>query len=218
MRVLLIDNRDSFTQNLAQAFLELKAKVETVSVKEVIKHLDSLGNFFNGEMLQPGSLICIGPGPRAPDAFPVLDVIIQEWAGRIPIFGVCLGMQALAKAYGGELALAKEPVHGKPSSVHHDGSILFEGLPSPMRAMRYNSIIVETVPDNFMVRAKDEHGQVMAFEDRERKMMGVQFHPESIGTEGGLILLNNMMGMIGGRVSTVNHRPGGIPPPQKAAG
>lgn len=214
MRIFLIDNRDSFTYNLAHAFQELSTQVTTVPVSDLAKHLDSIDNLLDEKPERTDLLICIGPGPRAPDAFPALTALIQRYAGKVPIFGVCLGMQALAEAFDGHLALASQPLHGKTCHVRHDGAGMFDGLPSPMRAMRYNSIVVKDVPSVFHVKATDADGQIMAMEHSSRKLSGVQFHPESIGTEGGLVLLRNVLAMAGFDGPHATHRVGGIPPPR----
>ena len=195
-RVLLLDNRDSFTWNLAQAFQELGAPVAVIDAA----HTTAAAI----ERDRP-DLVCIGPGPRAPDAH-LLDVT-RDLAGVVPILGVCLGMQALVRAFGGAVVRAQVPIHGKRDPIEHDGAGVFRGLPSPLWVMRYHSLVVADVPKRFAITARDRAGQPMALRDARARIEAVQFHPESIGTAGGLAILANALG-----VPLPAARRGAVPP------
>jgi anthranilate synthase/aminodeoxychorismate synthase-like glutamine amidotransferase len=214
IRVFLIDNRDSFTFNLAQAFLELSVDVHTVSVFDLQNGSHRFESEIEGRLEKDEPcLLCLGPGPRGPESFPALQGIIGRMAGRLPVLGVCLGMQAIVHAFGGEVALAAFPVHGKRSKISHKGRGLFDRLPSPMEVMRYHSMVVKSLPPGFQMTAHDDESQIMAIENASLNLLGVQFHPESIGTEGGLDLLANALAMAGSRPEKIVYRAGGIPPP-----
>ncbi len=206
MDVALLDSRDSFTFNLEQAFRELGARVHVVAAGDIsAAHVRSLSP----------RLVCIGPGPRGPGDLPALVETCRELSGEIPLLGVCLGMQALALAHGGEVARALRPLHGERSAVTHDGEGLFEGLPSPLWVMRYHSLVVTRAPAGFHVDARDEHGQAMAMSRTlvEQPVFAVQFHPESIGTSGGLDVLARALSRAGLPPASRRYRPGGVPPP-----
>lgn len=181
-RLLLIDNYDSFTYNLVQAFLVLGADVQ-------VHRNDAIGV---EEALALGPThLCISPGPGTPDEAGVSKDMIRAFAGRIPVLGVCLGHQALVEVHGGAIARAERLMHGKTSQVLHDGRGLFAGLPSPFAAGRYHSLIArrETLPDALEITAWTEEGEVMGVRHRELAVEGVQFHPESILTPDGPRLL-----------------------------
>ena len=205
--VLLLDSRDSFTWNLAHAFQELGARVEVVSA-----HGATLADV---EARSP-RLVCIGPGPRGPSDMPALTRLAGEVCERFSVLGVCLGLQAMVLAHGGDVGRAVAPVHGRRSAITHDGSSLFAGLPSPLWVMRYHSLVATRVPEAFRVVARDEVGQPMAVaRPGERLCAALQFHPESIGTAGGLELLRAALIGAGARAAPVEHRAGAIPPPEQ---
>ena len=184
--ILLIDNYDSFTYNLAHLFGELGAEV-------VVRRNDAI-DADGAERLAPSHLV-VSPGPGRPaDAGATLD-ILRRLAGRVPTLGVCLGHQALAEAFGGQVGPARELVHGKAASVEHDGGGLFAGLPDQLTAGRYHSLAVTRVPDAFEVSATAADGEVMGMRHRELPVDGIQFHPESVLTpHGSAIALNFLEG------------------------
>lgn len=184
--ILVLDNYDSFTWNLVQAFGMLGAAVETV--RNDAAGPDEL------ERRAPERLV-ISPGPRTPTEAGVSNAVILRFAGRLPILGVCLGHQCIAHAFGGSVRRAARPMHGKTSPIHHDGSGVFAGLPNPLTAMRYHSLVVDpgALPPEFSVTARSPEGEVMALRHRGQPLEGVQFHPESYRTEAGLELLRNFL-------------------------
>lgn len=206
--VLLLDNKDSFTFNLAHALVELGASVEVIDsdlvTAAMIEDSRSAG-------LGP-AVVVIGPGPRGPRDLPALVSLLQALDGVVPLFGVCLGLQALVLARGGVVERARAPVHGKRDLVDHDRAGCFANLPSPLWVMRYHSLVASTVPTSLQVTARDAHGQVMAVRDSTHAVEAVQFHPESIGTAGGLLLLANILTSVGVPVLPVPVRPGSVPP------
>jgi anthranilate synthase/aminodeoxychorismate synthase-like glutamine amidotransferase len=186
VRVLLLDNYDSFTYNLYQYLGELGAEVE-------VFRNDQIGV---GEALaRTPDRIVISPGPGNPDQAGISLELVQKVPESIPLLGVCLGHQTLGQAFGGRVVRAPSLMHGKTSEVHHDGQALFAGLPTPFTATRYHSLVVErgTVPDCLEVSAWTEDGVVMGLRHRSRPLEGVQFHPESILTREGKRLLRNFL-------------------------
>jgi anthranilate synthase/aminodeoxychorismate synthase-like glutamine amidotransferase len=181
-RLLLIDNYDSFTYNLVQAFLVLGA--------DVLVHRNDRITVDEADRLAPSHL-CISPGPGVPADAGISTRMIESFAGRIPVFGVCLGHQALVEAFGGKVVRAGRLMHGKSSDVEHDGRGLFAGVPNPFVAGRYHSLIAERgrVPAELEVTAWTAEGEVMGVRHRELAIEGVQFHPESILTPEGPRLL-----------------------------
>jgi anthranilate synthase component 2 len=185
--VLLIDNYDSFTFNLAHRLGELGAKVtvirnDAITVPEI-------------ERMAPERLV-ISPGPGRPEGAGVTVAALQRFCGRIPVLGVCLGHQALAVAFGGEVIRAPRPMHGKTSGVAHDATGLFAGLSSPVEVGRYHSLVIAThgVPQGFRVTAKTtDDGTIMAVEHERDRTFGVQFHPESVLTDAGYQILRNFL-------------------------
>jgi anthranilate synthase/aminodeoxychorismate synthase-like glutamine amidotransferase len=174
--ILLVDNYDSFTYNLAHLFQELGADV-TVLRNDAIDADEA-------EKLAPSHLV-VSPGPGRPaDSGATLD-IVRRLGPRIPTLGVCLGHQAIVEAFGGEIGAAKRLMHGKASAVTHDGRGLFVGLPNPLEAGRYHSLAAAIVPDCLEVCATTEDGEVMAVRHRELPVDGIQFHPESVLTPLG---------------------------------
>ena len=181
-RLLLIDNYDSFTYNLVQAFLVLGADVR-------VHRNDRIG-LDEAEAIEPTHL-CISPGPGTPGDAGVSESLIGRFAGRIPVLGVCLGHQAIVEVFGGAVVRAPRLMHGKASSVSHDGRGLFEGMPQAFEAGRYHSLIAERerLPAELEVTAWTEEGEIMGVRHRGLAVEGVQFHPESVLTPEGPRLL-----------------------------
>ncbi len=184
--ILVLDNYDSFTWNLVQAFGALGARVEVVRNDRI----DVAGI----ERLAPKRLV-VSPGPRTPREAGVSNEAIRRFAGKVPILGVCLGHQCIAHAFGGEVVRAGRLVHGKTSPIRHDGLGVYRGLPDPIVAARYHSLIVreETLPEGFVATAHSDTGELMGLRHREWPVEGVQFHPESFLTEVGIELLRNFL-------------------------
>ncbi len=184
--LLMIDNYDSFTYNLVQYFGELGEDIEVfrndkISIPEI-------------EKLDPEVLV-ISPGPGTPqDAGISLDVI-QHFAGKIPLLGVCLGHQCIGESFGGRIISAPRLMHGKTSEIHHTGKELFNGLPNPFEATRYHSLIIEkeSLPDCLEINAWTGEQEIMGVRHKTQPLFGVQFHPESILTKEGKVLLNNFL-------------------------
>jgi anthranilate synthase/aminodeoxychorismate synthase-like glutamine amidotransferase len=190
-RVLMIDNYDSFTYNLVQYLAELGADVE-VRRNDAIT-LDEV------EALAPDGVV-ISPGPCTPREAGVSVPIVQRFAGRIPILGVCLGHQAIGAAFGGDIVRAPRIMHGKTSPIRHDGAGLFAGLPDPFDATRYHSLVIDpmTLPAALVRSAWTDEGEIMGVRHREVFVEGVQFHPESILTLEGKRLLGNFLDRLPG--------------------
>jgi para-aminobenzoate synthetase component 2 len=189
-KLLLIDNYDSFTYNLVQAFLVLGADVR-------VHRNDRIG-VEEAEAIEPTHL-CISPGPGTPADSGVSMRMIERFAGRIPVLGVCLGHQAIVEVFGGAVVRAPRLMHGKASSVRHDGRGLFEGVPQSFAAGRYHSLIAERerLPAELDVTAWTEEGEVMGVRHRRLGIEGVQFHPESVLTPEGPRLLAAFLGADG---------------------
>jgi anthranilate synthase/aminodeoxychorismate synthase-like glutamine amidotransferase len=186
--ILLLDNYDSFTYNLAQYLGELGCQVEVhrndrISVEQISQR-------------KPERIV-ISPGPCTPQEAGICVELIQKLAGKIPILGVCLGHQAIGAAFGGKIVRAPKLFHGKTSQIRHDGSGVFRGLPNPFTATRYHSLIVErkSLPRALQVTAETDDDIVMGMQHREYPLMGVQFHPESVLTESGKQLLKNFLSL-----------------------
>jgi anthranilate synthase/aminodeoxychorismate synthase-like glutamine amidotransferase len=184
--VLLIDNYDSFTFNLAQALEVLGAEVVTVR-NDAVEAAALPG-------LEPTHLV-ISPGPGTPADSGVTMDAVRLFAGKIPVLGVCLGHQAIGQCFGAGLVRAPRPVHGKLSSISHDARTIFRGLQSPFAATRYHSLMLESIPAELEVSARSEDGLVMGVRHRHMCVEGVQFHPESILTACGDELLGNFLAM-----------------------
>ncbi len=182
--ILLIDNYDSFTYNLAHLFGELGSEV-------VVRRNDEI-DADEAERLAPSHLV-VSPGPGRPSDSGASLEIIRRLAGRTPILGVCLGHQAIVEVFGGEVGRAKSIVHGKPSVISHDGLGLFRGLPDDFIAGRYHSLAATTIPEELDVSATCTEGEVMAVRHRELRVDGVQFHPESVLTPEGPRLIENFL-------------------------
>jgi len=188
MKILMIDNYDSFTYNLVQYFGELG---QTVWV-----HRNDQITLEDIEALNPDR-ICISPGPCSPAEAGISVDLIRAFAGRKPILGVCLGHQAIAAAYGGDVVRARAVMHGKTSAITHTGTDVFTGMPSPYTVIRYHSLAVrrETLPDMLEVTAQTDDGEIMGLRHKTLPLYGVQFHPESILTEHGHGLLRNFLAL-----------------------
>ena len=188
--ILVIDNYDSFTFNLVQFIGELGAD-------PVVRRNDAI-DVAGARALKPRGMI-ISPGPGRPEDAGVSVDLVRGLAGEIPILGVCLGHQSVAAAFGGTVGRAPQPVHGKTAPVTHDDSELFEGVRNPFEAGRYHSLVVESevLPDVLEVIASTSDGLIMAVRHRENPVFGVQFHPESILTDDGRVLLKNFLGLCG---------------------
>jgi anthranilate synthase/aminodeoxychorismate synthase-like glutamine amidotransferase len=185
--LLVIDNYDSFTYNLVQYLGELGADPRVVRNDEVT--VDEVE-----DDLRPDRIL-ISPGPGTPDDAGISIGVIDRFAGRLPMLGVCLGHQAMGQYFGGKVVRAPMPVHGKPVEINHDGRTIFAGVPDPFTAGRYHSLVVEreSLPDDLEVSAQSPDGLVMGLRHRSKKIEGVQFHPESILTEHGKKLLQNFL-------------------------
>jgi anthranilate synthase component 2 len=182
--ILLIDNYDSFTYNLAHLFGELGAEVD-------VRRNDAI-DAEEAERLRPSHLV-ISPGPGRPEDAGATLEIVRRLTGRVSILGVCLGHQALVQALGGEIGRARELVHGKAGTVLHDGRGIFAGLEPELEAGRYHSLAATTIPDCLEVSARSENGEVMAVRHRDLPLDGVQFHPESVLTPRGLEIARNFL-------------------------
>jgi anthranilate synthase component 2 len=188
--LVMIDNYDSFTYNIVQYFGELGEDVQVfrndrISLEEI-------------ERLKPHRLV-ISPGPCTPEEAGISVAAIRHFAGKIPLLGVCLGHQSIGAAFGGKVVRSSTLMHGKTSPILHDGKGLFAGLPSPFNATRYHSLVVEraTFPECLEITAWVEEGEIMGLQHRTLPVWGVQFHPESILTEGGMQILGNFLEISG---------------------
>jgi anthranilate synthase/aminodeoxychorismate synthase-like glutamine amidotransferase len=188
--ILLIDNYDSFVYNLARYLREMGC--ETRVVRNDAVTVDDVRN------LAPQAIV-ISPGPCIPSQAGISVEVVRALSDRVPILGVCLGHQAIGEALGGEVARSPLPVHGMRCRVHHDGTGLFAGLPSPLSAGRYHSLCVieRSLPDTLRVTARSDDGVIMGIAHRSQPLFGVQFHPESILTECGHRLLSNFLTLAG---------------------
>ncbi len=190
-RILVVDNYDSFVYNLVQYLAQIGAEVEVWRNDDERFATDGWVDAFDG--------ILLSPGPGTPEKAGVCVELVRSYAGRLPLFGVCLGLQSMGVAYGGVVDRAPELRHGKTSEVFHDGTGVFAGLPSPLVATRYHSlaIVPETLPDVLRVTARTADGVIMGVRHRELAVESVQFHPESVLTEGGYQMLANWLAECG---------------------
>ena len=184
--ILVIDNYDSFTYNLVQYLGELGADLKTyrndkITINEIKK-------------LAPDKIV-ISPGPGYPKDAGISISVIKEFAGKVPILGVCLGHQAIGEAFGGKIVQAKRFMHGKTSPIHHDGKTIYKGLSNPFTATRYHSLLVEraSLPECLEISAWTDQEEIMGVRHKEYKIEGIQFHPESILTAEGKKLLGNFL-------------------------
>ena len=194
-RVLVVDNRDSFVHTLIGYLRELGADVEVVEA-------DEIGDGPSGAraVIAGFDAVMASPGPGTPEgAGASVDVVRAAAEGGMPLLGVCLGHQAIATAFGARVGHAPELMHGMVSAVHHDGSALYDGLPDPFSAGRYHSLAIapETVPADLIVTSRTDGGVIMGVAHRTLPIVGVQFHPESVLTEGGYRLLANWLASVG---------------------
>ena len=189
MRVLVVDNYDSFVYNLVQYLAQL-------GVECVVRRNDAV-TVGEALALRPEAIV-ISPGPCDPDRAGISVELVRAAADRCPILGVCLGHQAIAQAFGGHIVRAPQIMHGKRSPIEHDGDGLFSGLPAPFMATRYHSLVAEpaSLPPCLEVTARTADGVIMGLAHRERPIYGVQFHPESIATEHGHRLLGNFLATV----------------------
>ena len=188
--IVVLDNRDSFVFNLARYFVLLGAQVKVLPSHET--DLEEI------QSAKPQALV-ISPGPCTPKEAGVSIACVQKFRGSTPILGVCLGHQVIVEALGGVVLPSNEPRHGRMSSVMHECTGLFSGIPNPMSACRYHSLIAEeqSLPETLQVTARTQDGVIMAIENRYEHLYGVQFHPESILTQGGFRLLANFLSTAG---------------------
>ena len=186
MRVLVIDNYDSFTYNLVHYIGELGAQTEVVRNDKIT--LDEIAS-------RGPDAIVLSPGPCTPNEAGLCLPLISRFAGEIPLFGVCLGLQSMGQAFGGEVVRAPIPMHGKVSTITHDGRGVFRGLNKQFEATRYHSLVVrdDTLPAQLTVTARSDDGQIMGLQHRDLPVHGVQFHPESISSENGHAILQNFL-------------------------
>lgn len=184
--ILIIDNYDSFVFTVARYFAELDVEVQVVR-NDAISAADI-------EKLAPNALV-LSPGPCGPREAGQSMPIIETLSGQIPILGICLGHQCIGEVFGGKVVRAQEPMHGRSSAINHDGTGVFKGLPSPFKAGRYHSLIVEQIPDNgpLSVTARSNAGEIMGLAHTSHPTYGVQFHPESVLTEYGHAMLGNFL-------------------------
>jgi len=188
--ILLIDNYDSFVFNLAQAFMEFGKEV-------VVKRNDKI-SLEEAEQMKPSSLV-ISPGPKTPREAGISNDLIRHFSGRIPVLGVCLGHQCIGYSFGGKIKRAEKVMHGKLSMIYHDEQGIYEGVRNPFVATRYHSLVLEeeTLPSFLEVSAFTEDGEIMGIRVKEKKVEGVQFHPESFLTKEGMKILKNFL-VLGG--------------------
>jgi para-aminobenzoate synthetase component 2 len=184
--ILIIDNYDSFVFNLARYIEELGKPTQVVRNNQL--RLSDISK------LKPSHII-LSPGPCGPDEAGICQDVVKDFAEKIPILGVCLGHQVIGQVYGGKVTRAKKPMHGKASDIHHDGRGIFTGIPNPLRVGRYHSLIVEdtTLDGSIKVTSHSAEGEIMSLASLSNRVIGLQFHPESVLTEYGYQLLDNFI-------------------------
>ena len=185
-KLLVIDNFDSFTYNLVQYFGQSGAACEVIRNNQLsLEEID----------ISPFDGIVLSPGPCDPDRAGISLSAVKAWEGKKPLLGVCLGHQCIAQAYGGSIVRADRLMHGKTSPIHHQNENLFEGLPNPFSATRYHSLLLapSTLPTSLTVTAETSDGEIMGIQHKDHPTWGVQFHPESLATESGIIILKNFL-------------------------
>ncbi|WP_354098338.1 aminodeoxychorismate/anthranilate synthase component II [Bradyrhizobium sp. S3.2.12] len=197
--ILIIDNYDSFVFNIARYFHKLGEATEVIR-NDAICVSDLV-------QLKPRAVV-ISPGPCTPTEAGISTAVVRELSGFVPILGICLGHQCIGSTFGGSVRRARRPMHGRSSSVAHDGRGLFDGLPSPLRVGRYHSLIVELddgCAPHLTVTARSQEGEIMALAHREHRTYGLQFHPESILTQDGHLLLANFLRLVSGPSPSRTH-------------
>lgn len=185
-KLLVIDNFDSFTYNLVQYFGQSGAACDVIRNNQLsLEEID----------ISPFDGIVLSPGPCDPDRAGISLSAVKTWEGKKPLLGVCLGHQCIAQAYGGSIVRADRLMHGKTSPIHHQNENLFEGLPNPFSATRYHSLLLapSTLPTSLTVTAETSDGEIMGIQHKDHPTWGVQFHPESLATESGIIILKNFL-------------------------
>ena len=185
-KLLVIDNFDSFTYNLVQYFGQSGAACDVIRNNQLsLEEID----------ISPFDGIVLSPGPCDPDRAGISLSAVKAWEGKKPLLGVCLGHQCIAQAYGGSIVRADRLMHGKTSPIHHQNENLFEGLPNPFSATRYHSLLLapSTLPSSLTVTAETSDGEIMGIQHKDHPTWGVQFHPESLATESGIIILKNFL-------------------------
>tara|TARA_B100000315_G_scaffold195228_1_gene186031 strand:- start:5664 stop:6242 length:579 start_codon:yes stop_codon:yes gene_type:complete len=187
-KILMIDNYDSFTYNLVQYLGELGADIEVFRNNKI--SIEKIEEF------KPEKIV-ISPGPGTPEKAGISVNLVQAFAGKIPILGVCLGHQSIGHAFGAKIVHAGKLMHGKTSMIQHDGKSIFENLPVPFKATRYHSLVIrrDTLSDNFEITAESEDNEIMGIRHKKYILEGIQFHPESIMTEVGKDLLENFLNL-----------------------
>jgi anthranilate synthase/aminodeoxychorismate synthase-like glutamine amidotransferase len=185
--IVLIDNYDSFTYNLVQYLGEMGQELKVFRNDKITP--DEVA------ALNPDRIV-ISPGPCTPKEAGISVDVIKQFAGKVPILGVCLGHQSIGYAFGGDIVRAQRLMHGKTSMIHHDGAGVFAGMPNPFEATRYHSLIIrrETIPDCLQITAETDQREIMGVRHKDYPIEGVQFHPESILTQQGKTLLRNFIG------------------------
>jgi len=184
--ILVIDNYDSFVHNLARYLRELGWSTQVVRNDGF--SLDEIA------ALQPSHIV-ISPGPCTPNEAGISVATVRRFGPSVPILGVCLGHQSIGQAFGGRIVRARRPMHGKTSMIRHSGGGIFTGLPNPLRATRYHSLVVakEDLPEDLLITAESQEGEIMALAHRRHPIVGLQFHPEAVLTEHGYALLRNFL-------------------------
>ncbi|TQV81545.1 aminodeoxychorismate/anthranilate synthase component II [Aliikangiella coralliicola] len=202
LQIIMIDNYDSFTYNLVNQFRMLNVEVV------VFRNDTPIDEIFTEQRLQnKRSVIVISPGPGNPDSAGNSLKIIEQFSGKLPILGICLGHQAIVQQFGGVVGQARDIVHGKADDIHTEEHPVFNALPNPLRAARYHSLVATQMPTNLDVIAKTEH-EVMAVKHQQHKILGFQFHPESIlTTYGGELLKSSLSWLADAPLGQANHQP-----------
>jgi para-aminobenzoate synthetase component II len=182
--ILLIDNYDSFTYNLYQLIGSLG------SITQV--HRNDKITISDIKQYSPEKII-ISPGPKTPDKAGICNQVIREYYQKIPILGICLGHQCLGTVFGAGIIRAQRQIHGKSSNIFHNESGIFKNIPSPFQAARYHSLVIDKIPEDFILTARDKNDEIMAIQHRQLPLFGVQFHPESFMTSFGSQLMTNFL-------------------------
>ncbi len=186
--IVLIDNYDSFTYNLVQRLGEIDPSIELTVARNDQITLETI------EALAPSRII-ISPGPCTPNEAGISCAVVERFAARVPLLGVCLGHQSIGQVFGGQIVRAPRIMHGKTSMIHHDGKGIYQGMPNPFEATRYHSLVIEPscVPPELEVVARTEEGEIMGVRHARFPIEGVQYHPESFLTTAGITLLRNFL-------------------------